>query len=665
MGHVRAKKDEELSVKLAKLAQARSDHSSGDLAHNLSSKSLTSTQLAVLGRGATFNRADAAPPEFTAAFESVLQLTQTSEETKELIRHKTSYLLMQHKKSEILSKEEQQALKSLKADKDIIILPADKGRSTVVLDKSDCQKKTLSLLDDPQSYKLRPASEMKSMLTEINKSLEKLRANEAITAKDWFHMKPSDSAAARFYGLPKVHKADIPLRPIVSLRGTPTYGWAKWMFARLKFLAEGSPTTVASATQFLERLKHLKLEPDESMVSFDVVSLFTSMPQQLAINVVRQLLADRYNERDNPLKTEHLMELLRSFETTLSLLQADGDVVAVDSEQCTPLHYTAKAGDAESALILLLYEADATALDFRRRTALHFAASSGNANLCSLLLRFYPPAFSLRDGRGNTPLHLACFNGKLATASALLQGIFRSSVGFRLRTDCQRLERYMYPHAVSLDDRNNEGDSAEDLAACSGYYELAEVVRYYKHRYHVGQDVASGGSSVAFQMRSFFLGPPGRRRVMFAYMLLASFGWVYPYLWFRVRNAVVRLSPQQEIVFLVVNCILWVCFFKECVTDPGYLPQDTSEYEDSMQETGSPLCAPLGSISLLTADVTRESTATEPRTCSNALPVGRRRRRPTTSVSSRSACVQEAGTHTEAKSSTTLSHLRMCKATAS
>ncbi|BHF60373.1 hypothetical protein SprV_0100333800 [Sparganum proliferum] len=267
---VRAKKDKELSVKLAKLSQAHSDHSSGDLVHNLSSKSLTSTQLAVLGRGATFNTADAAPPEFIAAFESVLQLTQTSEETKELIRHKTS-LLMQHTKSEILSKEEQQALKSLKADKDIIIVSADKGRSTVVLYKSDYQKKALSLLDDPQSYKLCPASEMKNLLTQINKSLAKLRANGAITAKDWFHMKPSDSAAARFYGLPKVHKADIPLRPIVSLRGTPTYGLAKWMFARLKFLAEGSPTTVASATQFLERLKHLKLQPDESMVSSDVV----------------------------------------------------------------------------------------------------------------------------------------------------------------------------------------------------------------------------------------------------------------------------------------------------------------------------------------------------------------------------------------------------------
>nr|VZI50406.1 unnamed protein product [Spirometra erinaceieuropaei] len=206
---------------------------------------------------------------------------------------------------------EQRALKSLKANKDIIILPADRGRSTLVLDKSDYQNKVQDLLEDQHSYKQCHASEMKNLITRINKSLRNLKAKGAITPNDWFSMKPTDTATARFYGLPKVHKANVPLRPIVSLRGTPTYGLAKWMFGRLKFLAEGSPTTVASAYQFLERIKHLRLEPDESMVSFDVVSLFTSIPQQLAIDVVDQLLAERYEERDRPLKSEHLLELLR------------------------------------------------------------------------------------------------------------------------------------------------------------------------------------------------------------------------------------------------------------------------------------------------------------------------------------------------------------------
>ncbi|VDN29712.1 unnamed protein product, partial [Dibothriocephalus latus] len=47
------------------------------------------------------------------------------------------------------------------------------------------------------------------------------------------------------------------------------------------------------------------------MVSFDVVSLFTSIPQQLAIDVVRPLLTEHYDERDKPLRSEHLLKLLR------------------------------------------------------------------------------------------------------------------------------------------------------------------------------------------------------------------------------------------------------------------------------------------------------------------------------------------------------------------
>nr|VZH90242.1 unnamed protein product [Spirometra erinaceieuropaei] len=47
------------------------------------------------------------------------------------------------------------------------------------------------------------------------------------------------------------------------------------------------------------------------MASFGVVLHFTSILQQLAIDVVNPLPAERYEERDKPLKPEHLLELLQ------------------------------------------------------------------------------------------------------------------------------------------------------------------------------------------------------------------------------------------------------------------------------------------------------------------------------------------------------------------
>nr|VZI11958.1 unnamed protein product [Spirometra erinaceieuropaei] len=69
------------------------------------------------------------------------------------------------------------------------------------------------------------------------------------------------------------------------------------------------------------------------MVSFDVVSLFTSIPLQLAIDVVDQLLVERYEERDKPLKSEHLLELLQY---CLKIYFAFGGQM-YEQVKCTPM----------------------------------------------------------------------------------------------------------------------------------------------------------------------------------------------------------------------------------------------------------------------------------------------------------------------------------------
>ncbi|BHF66478.1 hypothetical protein SprV_0200949500 [Sparganum proliferum] len=123
--------------------------------------------------------------------------------------------------------------------------------------------------------------------------------------------RPQDTALARFYGLPKVHKDGAPLRPIVSLKGTPKYGLAKWLFRRLKFLTAESDTTVSSSAQFLEKLKGVSLHPNEVMVSFDVTSRFTSIPEDLAIETIELLLRSKYDETENRLGHAQILHFLK------------------------------------------------------------------------------------------------------------------------------------------------------------------------------------------------------------------------------------------------------------------------------------------------------------------------------------------------------------------
>nr|VZI27242.1 unnamed protein product [Spirometra erinaceieuropaei] len=108
--------------------------------------------------------------------------------------------------------------------------------------------------------------------------------------------RPQDTAFARFYGLLKVHKDGAPLRPIVSLKGTPTYGLAMWLFRRLKFLIAESDTTVSSSAQFLEKLKG-----------------------DLAIETIDLLLQSKYDETENRLGyaqiLQHLKLCLRTYFT--------------------------------------------------------------------------------------------------------------------------------------------------------------------------------------------------------------------------------------------------------------------------------------------------------------------------------------------------------------
>ena len=100
----------------------------------------------------------------------------------------------------------------------------------------------------------------------------------------------------RFYGLPKIHKANCPMRPIVSACGTATYQLAKFLTKILQRYTGITPSFVKDSKSFSDHLKLVKISGEEELVSFDISALFTSIPVPTALDVINRLFTEHIED---------------------------------------------------------------------------------------------------------------------------------------------------------------------------------------------------------------------------------------------------------------------------------------------------------------------------------------------------------------------------------
>ena len=219
---------------------------------NLSSYKLSDTEVCVLSRGFSYS----IPPQhldsidIKTSFESLYRQLHSNLPINTLGRFKHrlksmcySYIYGYQKHQYTnLSKAEFLAFKTLCNRSDLVFCKPDKSNGVVVIDKTDYQSKMQSILDDKKKFKLLSNDPTAKRESSLQRYLRFLKNRGSLPVDIYVRIRPCGSNPSRIYGLPKLHKKDVLMRPIVSAIGSYTYELSKYLAEILKPLTTGKYT---------------------------------------------------------------------------------------------------------------------------------------------------------------------------------------------------------------------------------------------------------------------------------------------------------------------------------------------------------------------------------------------------------------------------------------
>lgn len=177
-------------------------------------------------------------------------------------------------------------------DNNLILTKADKGNCTVILEKTEYIQKTEQFLTS-DDFKLITSNPLNKSITSTQKILKSTTETLKFFNTNPQKLKVGNPQIPLLYSLPKIHKPNVPIRPIVSFNNSPTYLLSKFLsniFNRdLNFYPEFA---IKNSVSFIKDLQKLQFPPNNhyKIISFDVKNLFPSIPPSETIPIISDLL---------------------------------------------------------------------------------------------------------------------------------------------------------------------------------------------------------------------------------------------------------------------------------------------------------------------------------------------------------------------------------------
>ena len=144
-----------------------------------------------------------------------------------------------------LTSQQRSTLKKLGSNPDLVIKPFDKGSGICLMDTSFYISKIEKHLAHPSTYKELSSDPTQAIRNDVLSTLNCLYNTHRIDDVTRHHLTPSRSVCTPlFYGVPKVHKPNMPLRPIVSVCDSPTNELSNYVTHFIQPLVEILPSNI-------------------------------------------------------------------------------------------------------------------------------------------------------------------------------------------------------------------------------------------------------------------------------------------------------------------------------------------------------------------------------------------------------------------------------------
>jgi len=187
-----------------------------------------------------------------------------------------------------LPHKEHKAIRELKTNSEINIKKADKGSTTVIMNKKDKIEECQVQLDDKNKYLPLETSMVRETFNKVQDLINELHRHNYVDdmTKKWLCQTPDPPRIPVFYPLTKIHKPTPVGRPIISGCNGPTKRISSFVDYILQPIAKSQKSYLKDTEDFINFVEKTKVPHNAIMVSLDVTSLYTNIPQEEGMETV-------------------------------------------------------------------------------------------------------------------------------------------------------------------------------------------------------------------------------------------------------------------------------------------------------------------------------------------------------------------------------------------